>query len=101
MTSRKLYFMRWPIESKYGELKHQCLLEEFSGATSTSIEQEFYINLLLSNLSAMVKSAADDKIDSQRKEGNRYRYQANRAYVLGRMKWFIARFIAKDVSSRC
>lgn len=92
---KELYFMRWPIESKYGELKHQCLLEEFSGATSTSIEQEFYINLLLSNLSAMVKSAADDKIDSQRKEGNRYRYQANRAYVLGRMKWFIARFIAK------
>ena len=53
--------MRWPIESKYEKLKNQFLLEEFSGATSTSIEQEFYINLLLSNLSALVKCTADQK----------------------------------------
>lgn len=91
---KELYFMRWPIESKYEELKNQFLLEEFSGATSTSIEQEFYINLLLSNLSALVKCAADQKIESHKKEKNRYRYQANRAYIIGRMKWFIARFLA-------
>lgn len=78
---KELYFMRWPIESKYEELKNQFLLEEFSGATSTSIEQEFYINLLLSNLSALVKCAADQKIESHKKEKNRYRYQANRAYI--------------------
>ena len=36
---RELYFMRWPIEQKYGELKNQFMMEEFSGATSTSIEQ--------------------------------------------------------------
>ena len=83
--------MRWPIESKYEELKNQFLLEEFSGATSTSIEQEFYINLLLSNLSALVKCAADQKIESHKKEKNRYRYQANRAYIIGRRKMFIAR----------
>ena len=71
--------MRWPIESKYEKLKNQFLLEEFSGATSTSIEQEFYINLLLSNLSALVKCAADQKIESHKKEKNRYRYQANSA----------------------
>ena len=51
-------------------------------ATSTSIEQEFYIiNLLLSNLSALVKCAADQKIETHKKEKNRYRYQANRAYI--------------------
>lgn len=91
---KELYFMRWPIEQKYGELKNQCLIEEFSGATSTSIEQEFFINLLLSNLSAMVKSAADKHIEEKANPGNKYRYQANRAYILGRMKWFIARLFA-------
>lgn len=94
---KELYFMRWPIEQKYGELKNQCLMEEFSGATSTSIEQEFYINLLLSNLSALVKSAADKQIEEEAKSKpkNKYRYQANRAFIIGRMKWFISRFIAK------
>lgn len=91
---KELYFMRWPIELKYGELKNQCLLEEFSGATSTSIEQEFFINLLLSNLSALVKSAADHQIEENANPNNKYRYQANRAYIIGRMKWFLARFIA-------
>ncbi|MBO6297614.1 MAG: IS4 family transposase [Lachnospiraceae bacterium] len=90
-----LYFLRWPIESKYGELKNQFQLEEFSGATSTSIEQEFFINLLLSNLAALLKSSADEEI-SRRQEGrkNKYRYQANRAHIIGRLKWFIPRFFA-------
>ena len=44
-----------------GELKNQFLLEEFSGATSTSVEQEFFINLLLSNITALLKSSADEE----------------------------------------
>lgn len=90
-----LYFLRWPIESKYGELKNQFQLEEFSGATSTSIEQEFFINLLLSNLAALLKNSADEEID-RRQEGkkNKYRYQANRAHIIGRLKWFLPRFLA-------
>ena len=92
---KELYFMRWPIEQKYSELKNQCLMEEFSGATSTSIEQEFYINLLLSNLASMVKSAADREIDRLSNPENKYRYQSNRAYIISRMKWFLARYIAK------
>ena len=45
----------------------------------------------LSNLSALVKCAADQKIESHKKEKNRYRYQANKAYIIGRRKMFIAR----------
>ena len=62
---RELYFMRWPIEQKYGELKNQFMMEEFSGATSTSIEQEFFINLLLSNLAALIKASADEMIEKK------------------------------------
>lgn len=86
--------MRWPIELKYGELKNQFLMEEFSGATNISIEQEFFINLLLSNISALLKSSADDEIRQNKKESNKYRYQANRAFIIANIKWFIPRFLA-------
>lgn len=90
-----LYFMRWPIELKYGELKNQFLLEEFSGATSTSVEQEFFLNLLLSNIAALLKNSADVEIHSRQKEkDNKYRYQANRGYIIARLKWFIPRFLS-------
>ena len=90
-----LYFMRWPIEQKYGELKNQFLLEEFSGATSTSVEQEFFLNLLLSNIAALLKNSADEEIHSRQKgKDNKYRYQANRGYIIARLKWFIPRFLS-------
>ncbi len=95
---KELYFLRWPIESKYNELKNQFLIEEFSGATSTSIEQEFFINLLLSNLASLLKSAADDEIKEKARQSNRFRYQANRAYIIGRLKWFLPRLLSQTCS---
>jgi hypothetical protein len=83
---KELYFQRWPIELKYGELKNQLLLEEFNGATSVSIEQEFYINLLFSNLASLVKTSADAKIEETANPNNKFRYQANRAFIIGRIK---------------
>jgi hypothetical protein len=47
---KELYFMRWGIESKYYELKCQLKLEEFSGSLHRSVEQDFFITLLFSNL---------------------------------------------------
>ena len=83
---KELYFMRWSLELKYGEIKNQLLLEEFNGATSISIEQEFYINLLYSNLASLIKAPADAEIEETAKPENKYRYQANRAYIIGRLK---------------
>lgn len=84
---KELYFLRWGIESKYNELKNQLEVEEFNGATPISVEQELYISFLYMNICAMIKAEADRKIsaeDSHKK--NRYKYQANRAFILGRMK---------------
>lgn len=58
---RELYFYRWPVETKYKELKSRLTIEEFSGATTTSVLQEFYINVLLSNLSSLIKNQVDEK----------------------------------------
>ena len=83
---KELYFKRWPIEQKYDEIKNQHLIEEFNGRTSTSIQQEFYINLLMANLASLIKADADEVIETNAKPTNKYRYQANRAYIIGRLK---------------
>ena len=61
-------------------------MEEFSGATATSIIQEFYINMPLSNLVSLIKNDADEEIDITSKSSNKFRYQANRAFIIGRIK---------------
>ncbi len=71
---KELYFKRWPIELKYLELKERLQIEDFNGATPVAIIQEFYINLLYSNLSALVKSDADKTIESKSNSGNKHRY---------------------------
>lgn len=57
-------------------------MEEFSGATPVSIEQEFYINMFYSNLCAIVKNDADEKIAASSRQDNQYRYQANRSFII-------------------
>lgn len=83
---RRLYFKRWPIELKYLELKDRLQIEDFNGATTTSVIQEFYISLLLSNLSALIKGSADEEIKINDNPKNKFRYQSNRSFIVGQMK---------------
>lgn len=90
---KELYFLRWPVESKYHELKATLNIEEFNGATSISIQQEFFINLLISNLSALIKNAADEEIEKNSRPGNKYKYQANRTFIVGRVRKYFSRIV--------
>lgn len=90
---RELYFYRWPVETKYKELKSRLAIEEFSGATTTSVLQEFYINVLLSNLSSLIKIQVDEEIQITAKSTNKYRYQANRAFIIGRIKTIVPKIL--------
>jgi hypothetical protein len=90
---RELYFYRWPVESKYRELKSGFSIEEFNGATTTSIFQEFYLNLLLSNISSLLKNSVDEEIRISSKDTNKHRYQANRYFIIGRVKKVIPKVL--------
>ncbi len=90
---RQLYFLRWPCETKYLELKERLQIEDFNGATTTSILQEFYIGLLLSNLSSLIKASADEVIDATNNPKNNYRYQSNRSYIIGQMKYMLPKMV--------
>jgi hypothetical protein len=87
---KELYFLRWGIESKYFELKNQLELEEFSGSHHLSVEQDFFINLLFMNLCSLIKSESDNCITRELKnKKNKFQYQANRAYIIGRLKKYL------------
>lgn len=80
----KLYFERWKIETKYGELKNRMLVENFSGKKPITLEQDFYAALLCSNIVAIIKKIIDYQIEKENllKE-LKHRYQANRSYLIG------------------
>lgn len=82
---RDLYHVRWKIETKYYEIKELWELEQFNGATSRSIEQEFYITLIKSNFCSVIKQEADRRIRNKRPEGQDKEYQSKRAHLIGRV----------------
>jgi len=81
-----------PVEIKYKELKSRLAIEDFF-ATTTPVLQEFYINVLLSNLSSLIKDQVDEEIQITAKSTNKYRYQANRAFIIGRIKTIVPKIL--------
>jgi hypothetical protein len=84
---KQLYFMRWPVETKYGEIKLKLEVENFSGRTEITIRQDFYITMMLSNVIAVARGEAQPVVDRAR-EGreNKYRYKVNVNHSIGTFK---------------
>lgn len=96
-----LYFERWNIETKYRELKEWWELEEFTGTSCNSVEQELYINLLFSNIAALIKAEADNLVAQKAFLKNKWAYQSKRTFVIGEVKALIPEllFLYKDLLS--
>ncbi|RXS99759.1 IS4 family transposase [Ammoniphilus sp. CFH 90114] len=84
---KELYFRRWGIESKYNELKNRLQIQNFTGDTVLSVEQDFYASIYLSNMVALIKLEANEEI-AQEQEGKnlKHTYQVNTNMVIGRLK---------------
>jgi hypothetical protein len=83
----ELYYKRWPIETKYNQLKQKLELENFSGRLADNIKQDFYAMMTVSNMLASCLREANKKIQKeQAKKGNRYEYQANVNHAVGVLK---------------
>jgi len=84
---KKLYFMRWPVETKFDIVKNKIQLENFTGRTVEAISQDFYTCMYLTNMVAIFKAEADWEIHQQRKDkDNKYEYQANTNEIVGSFK---------------
>lgn len=84
---RQLYFMRWQIETRYGDLKLKFELENFSGRTQNAILQDFFISALIANIVAVALNEVDPIIDAAREHAdNKYDYKVNINQAVGSFK---------------
>jgi IS4 transposase len=59
---KDLYFKRWGIETLYDKLKIKLKIESFTGYSETSILQDFYCTLFLSNIQSLLISEANETL---------------------------------------
>ena len=98
---KTLYFKRWGIETKYGELKNKLQLQRFTGDTPLSVEQDFYATMFLANMASLVKQEAD-KIIAKEQEGKnlKYEYTANTNVLTGKLKANLISIIVEESPRR-
>jgi hypothetical protein len=83
----ELYYQRWPIETKYNQVKQQCELENFSGRLLDNSKQDFYAMMRVSNRLASALREANEKIQGEpREQGRKYEYRAKVNHAVGLLK---------------
>ncbi len=79
---KKLYFMRWGVETFYDELKNKLKVEHFSGYSDTTIQQDLYCAVfMLLDLQSVIVNGLNDElevINESRKHD--YKVNANLSY---------------------
>ena len=84
---KKLYFVRWPIETKYGVIKKKLQLENFSSKSVEGIQQEFFASMFLANFVACAAFDVQSNIETDRVDkDNKYEYKANLNELIGILK---------------
>jgi hypothetical protein len=94
---KELYFKRWGIETKYDELKNRLQIENFTGDTKIAVEQDFYASIYLSNMAALAKHEADEKITHKNAGKNlKYSYKVNMNILIGKLKDSMVLMLLED-----
>jgi len=82
---KDLYFLRWGIETNYRHLKNQIQIENFTGKSSISIEQDFYANCFITNVQSLFIRDAQEELEKEKKN-NKLKYKINKNLSLGYLK---------------
>ena len=82
---KSLYHLRWGIEENYKRLKQWAEIENFSGKSALSVQQDFYAKIVASNLTTLLEIQAQEIVD-KRTQHLRRNYQINFAQALSKMK---------------
>jgi len=82
---KSLYHLRWGIEENYKRLKQWVEVENFSGKSALSVQQDFYAKIVTLNLTALLAMAANKTITANTKHC-KLNYQINFAQAISKMK---------------
>jgi len=58
---KDLYFKRWGTETNLNHLKNHAELANFTGMSTLAIMQDFYANMLITNIQSMILQDAQQK----------------------------------------
>lgn len=90
------YGYRWGEETFYGLLKGRLDLENFSGRSVESVQQDVHATILLSNLESVVTRSAQARMDQGSKRG-RQPVQVNRAVSFHVLKSHLIELLASKL----
>lgn len=94
---KKLYFMRWPVETKYDIVKNKLQLENFNTRTVEGIQQDFFAIMYLTNFAAACAIDVQTEIEESRKDKeNKYKYKVNMNELIGVLKDRLVLALAED-----
>lgn len=80
---KELYFLRWPVETTYGYLKNELQVECFSGISPICIEQDFYANIFVFNLQAVIEEGCEEYVRTvNRQRTIKYKINKNVCWAL-------------------
>ena len=96
---KELYFKRWGIETKFNEIKNRLQIENFTGDTVISVEQDFYASIYLSNMATIAKNEANEKVTLGNADKNlKYDYKVNLNVLIGKLKDSLVLMLLEDDS---
>lgn len=94
---KELYALRWGIETNYDHLKNNLEIEDFTGKSSISVQQDFFAKIFITNLQTVIARDAQAEIDEEKKD-TEHRYKINRNLSLGFMKDRVIRILMNNKS---
>ena len=84
---KELYFKRWPVETKFDQVKNKLQVENFSGRTVNAINQDFFVCMYMSNIASLAIWEAQADVDGERLlKDNKYDYHVNANHAIGTLK---------------
>jgi hypothetical protein len=94
---KKLYFLRWGCELKYGILKNKLEIENFSSKTIDGVKIDFFASMYMANYMASVEHDVKNEIAQKRENReNKYEYKVNKNELVGILKDYLIVAIASD-----
>lgn len=93
-----LYNERWGVEVNYNHLKNNIQLENFTGLSSITIKQDFYANMFIANMQAIIARDARNELEEEKKN-NKRDYKINKNLSLGFMKDRIVKILMSNDSN--
>jgi len=92
-----LYFRRWSIEVKFGEIKNKLEIEDFTGDNPIAVKQDFYAAMYLTNMVSFAKAEANEIITKEN-EGKALKHEqkVNANILIGKLKKYLVLMMLEE-----